>query len=159
MVCSLWYCAIVSGIKPFLACDKYLSKLFGLLFPICVFIGRHTPLQRCSQCFLQPQPTEPSISLFIKVIEFIYNFCIFSEGSIVVSLISLKHPSRLAMGAIEYADCTSVRGKIPPAQTSVLDMALQHLVLRLKSLSFGECVVPLYCYYFQVHSDLLVSYV
>ena len=41
----------------------------------------------------------------------------------------------------------------PPPSTSLLDMTVKHVMLRLKSLSFGECEVLLNCHYSQVHSD------
>ena len=41
----------------------------------------------------------------------------------------------------------------PNGQTNVLDMALHHLMIRLKSQSFLECGVPLHCHYSLVHSD------
>ena len=43
--------------------------------------------------------------------------------------------------AVEYAFCVFVKRKDPPP-TNVLDMKLNRLMVRLQSLSFGECGVP-----------------
>ena len=49
--------------------------------------------------------------------------------------------------------CRRIR---PPPTTSVLDMILNNLIVRLQSWSFREYGVPFYCHYSQVHS--LVHY-
>ena len=43
-------------------------------------------------------------------------------------------------------------GKDTPL-TSVLNMTLNHLMVRFQTWGFGECGVPLQCPYSQVHSD------
>ena len=45
--------------------------------------------------------------------------------------------------------CRGVR--LPP--TSVLDMTLNYLIMKLQSWNFGKCGVPVCCHYSQVHSD------
>ena len=37
--------------------------------------------------------------------------------------------------------------------SSILDMTLNYLLMKLQSWSFGRCGVPLHCHYSQVHSD------
>ena len=67
---------------------------------------------------------------------------------------NIKLDIALSAGAVEYANCTSAEEKDPPTATmSVLDMTLNHLIVKLQSWSFGECGVPLHCHYSQVHSD------
>ena len=48
------------------------------------------------------------------------------------------------------------RGKTPPP-TSVLDITLNNLMMRLQYWSFEECEIPLHCHYSLVHSDPLWS--
>ena len=52
---------------------------------------------------------------------------------------------------VEYIECISV-GVSPPHPTSVLDMTLNHQMVRLLPWRFGKCRVPLHCYCYQVHS-------
>ena len=73
--------------------------------------GSLTPLQRCSWCILQPQPTEPLFS----------GSCSFSTW-----------PCK-----------TCPVGWLVPSPTSVLDMILNNLRVRLQSWSFGKCWVTL----------------
>ena len=51
---------------------------------------------------------------------------------------------------VEYTDCISAEGKVP-SQTSVLNMALNNMIVMLQSKSSRECWVPLYCHHSQVH--------
>ena len=61
---------------------------------------------------------------------------------------------------VEYTNCIAAkthtsnvwpRHDTPP--TCVLDMTLNHLMLRFQSWNFEECGVPLHCHYSQVHAD------
>ena len=56
------------------------------------------------------------------------------------------------MEAVEDHDCPSRQGKT--SSTSVLDLTLNHLITRLQPWRFGECGLPLHCYWSRVHSDL-----
>ena len=49
--------------------------------------------------------------------------------------------------------CKGVRSS-PPTLTSILDMALNNLMVRPQSSRLGESEVPLHSHYSQVHTDL-----
>ena len=59
----------------------------------------------------------------------------------------------LIPGAVEYTNCIAFlqRGKTLPM--IVLDMMLNHVIMRLQFWSSGECRVFLHSHYSQVHSD------
>ena len=70
----------------------------------------------------------------------------------VIITIKIIYTTAQSAGAIEYTDDISAEEQ-QSAPTSVLDMTLNHLIVRLQSWSFGECRVTFHCYYSQVHSN------
>ena len=69
------------------------------------------------------------------------------------------YPAQLAGAAEQNTPTVSLqRGKTTPPSTSVLDMTLNQLMVRLQSWSSGAYRVLLHCLYFQVHSDLEWQY-
>ena len=84
----------------------------------------------------------------------VWRFMSWSLGNVEYPFIAITPWSTLSTGvvAVEYTDCISVGIIFPPQW--VLDMTLNHLMVRHPSWSFRECGVPLHCHYSQVHSDL-----
>ena len=64
-----------------------------------------------------------------------------------------RNVAQLPVGVVEYVNCIfDMRVKtLPP--TSILDMIVNNLMVKLLSWSSRECRVPLCCHYSQVHSD------
>ena len=62
--------------------------------------------------------------------------------------LSLSYPLPQSAGAVEYTNCII---KAPP--TSILNMALNNLMVKPQTWRFGEYGVPLYCHRSQVNSS------
>ena len=61
------------------------------------------------------------------------------------------------VGDVEYTDCISAES-LDTLPTIVLDMTLNHLIVRLQSWRFKECRVSFHFHYSQVHSDREMLY-
>ena len=53
---------------------------------------------------------------------------------------------------LQYADRISAEG-ITPSATFIMDMTVNHMMVRLQSWSFWESYVTVHCHYFQGNSD------
>ena len=53
-----------------------------------------------------------------------------------------------------YTPTASLQGDKTPTPTNVLDMKINHLMVRLQPWSFEEYGVPFHCHWFLVHSDM-----
>ena len=83
--------------------------------------------------------------------------CLFVEG-IFLFIVSFQNPFFLCLClnivfiTVSWG-CRIHRMRVRPVPPmSILDMALNHLMMKLQTWSFEECGVLLYDYYFQVHS-------
>ena len=66
------------------------------------------------------------------------------------NILTIISPS---LGTAEYTNCISAKNKTPHPK-NLLDVTWNHPMVRFQFWSFEVCKVPLYCLYFQVHSNL-----